>query len=37
MKEYNMKQILKRIFSKSYMMRKIFFFLQNVKYSRGEA
>ena len=30
-----MKQILKRIFSKSYTIRKIFFFLQNVKYSWG--
>ena len=30
-----MKQILKRIFSKSYTIRQIFFFLQNVKYSWG--
>lgn len=30
-----MKQFLKRIFSKSYTMRKIFYFLRNVKYSWG--
>ena len=34
-KDANMKQFLKTIFSKSYTVRKIYSFLQNVRYSQG--